>query len=204
MEHCYGRYGEKREDCRKCQWSKYCKNAGDPELMVLHSPPPEANDRILNRQYGLDRVTLRREDETHRYSRTELLEVIAFMASMDYRMLKLLDEKIRDPTLNLAELAEKQSLSRQNLHKQLRLRLNRIPELEKIMTYRKRLTQSKKQTTFLEEVCQIRRKTQELRWKKQKSASNCSKSWNCLNPSLFSSPPSIIKGNAIWRNDSRC
>lgn len=132
---CYGRRYGARSECADCPLQSYCKEARDPAIhaddaspafkhYVLSKPIPSAN-RLLN------------AEKDRRYSRADLLEVIAFMASLDARSLALIEEKIGDPTLNLSELARRKGTSRQAMHRLVTHRLLQIPELGAIITYRK-------------------------------------------------------------------
>lgn len=68
-----------------------------------------------------------RAERDRRYSRADLLEVITFMAALDIRSLALIADKLKDPDLNLSDLAGKRGISRQAVHKLVKQRLDGFP-----------------------------------------------------------------------------
>ena len=201
---CYGKRYNKLIECRTCKWKRHCRTAADPPLMTMSSPPEKQNEQILSRIRLPSENRMRKAEQDRRYSRADLLEVITFMAALDIRSLALVTQKLECPELNLSELAETRGVSRQALHKMVTRRLQQIPELAAVLTYRKhknKQTNCRQTTTFMEEVCRIRRQTQENRSKKPKLASNCLRRLRSSKPSLLSSPMSILKGAAIWNKD---
>ncbi len=202
ISNCYGLYFSKLPECLTCSYKRHCGKAGDPLPLSTSPLPEELNERILTKHRRSTDNRYERAEQDCRYSRADLLEVITFMAALDIRSLELITRKLADPDLNLSELAERRGVSRQAMHKMVRQRLERIPELAAVLTYRKHKNNSLPQpTTFMEEVCRIRRQTQENRSKKPKLASSCLRKLRSLKPSLLSSPMNILKGAVIWRND---
>lgn len=202
---CYGRHYNKFAECRTCKWKHHCSTAEDPPLICLNAPPEKVNERILAGRHIPSENRMRTAERDRRYSRADLLEVITFMAALDIHSLALVTKKLECPELNLSQLAEVRGVSRQALHKMVNKRLQQIPELAAVLTYRKHKNKQsphKQTTTFMEEVCRIRRRTQENRLKKPKLASNCLRRLRSSKPSLLSSPMSILKGAAIWKKDS--
>jgi len=202
IRNCYGMYFDRLPECGACKYRRHCKNAGDPPPLAANALPEELNERILAKYHRPTGNRYERAENDRRYSRADLLEVIIFMAALDVRSLELITRKLENPDLNLSDLAERRGVSRQAMHKMVRKRLEQIPELATVLTYRKHKNKCTTQpTTFLEEVCRIHRQTQEKRSKKPKLASNCLRRLRYSKPSLLSSPMSILKGAAIWRND---
>ncbi|MBS1369336.1 MAG: hypothetical protein HPZ91_05200 [Lentisphaeria bacterium] len=202
---CYGKLHGKLADCRKCKLKRHCRNAEDPPLLALNAPPEELNDRILENRRPPSGNRMRTAERDRRYSRADLLEVIIFMASLDFNSVELVMRKLEHPDLNLSKLAESRGVSRQAIHKMVNKRLEQIPELAAVLTYRKHRNRQQPRattTTFMEEVCRIRRQTQENRLKRPKLASNCLRRLRSSKPSLLSSPMSILKGAAIWKSGS--
>ena len=197
---CYGKYYGKREQCAGCELQRYCRAAGDPPPLAPSPISDELNMQILAkfRQPTGNRYSGAERDQ--RYTRADLLEVITFMAALDIRSLELITRKLAEPDLNLSELAEKRGVSRQAVHKMVRQRLERIPELAAVLTWRRKKNKCVTQpATFMEEVCRIRRQVRESRSKKPRLASNFLRSWRSSKPSLLSLPTSIIKGSVIWK-----
>jgi hypothetical protein len=202
ISNCYGLYFSKLPACLACSYKRHCGKAGDPPPLSSNPLPEELNERILTKHRRSTDNRYERAEQDCRYSRADLLEVITFMAALDIRSLELITRKLADPDLNLSELAGRRGVSRQAMHKMVRQRLERIPELAAVLTYRRHKNNSLPQpTTFMEEVCRIRRQTQENRSKKPKLASSCLRKLRSLKPSLLSSPMNILKGAVIWRND---
>lgn len=204
VRNCYGLFYGKLPECTACSHKRYCCRANDPAPLAANPLPEELNERILTQHRRPSGNRYRQAEQDHRYSRADLLEVITFMAALDFRSLELISRKLTEPDLNLSDLAERRGVSRQAMHKMVRQRLERIPELAAVLTYRKHKNKGKtlpQTTTFMEEVCRIRKQTQENQSKKPKRASNCLRKWRSSKPSLLSSPMSILKGAVIWRND---
>ena len=202
ISNCYGMYFGKLPECLACGHKRHCGKAGDPPPLSINPLPDELNERILSEYHRPTGNRYGHAERDRRYSRADLLEVITFMAALDIRSLELISRKLADPDLNLSELAERRGVSRQAMHKMVRQRLERIPELAAVLTYRKHKNKCPAQpTTFMEEVCRIRRQTQENRSKRPKLASNCLRKLRSSKPSLLSSPMNILKGAVIWRND---
>ena len=204
ITNCYGIYFDKLQECRSCSARRHCGKAGDPPPLSTNPLPDELNERILTKYRRPTGNRYQHAEQDRRYSRADLLEVITFMAALDIRSLELITRKLTEPDLNLSDLAERRGVSRQAVHKMVRQRLERIPELAAVLTYRKHKNKCSTQptTTFMEEVCRIRKQTQENQSKKPRLASNCLRKLRSSKPSLLSSPMSILKGAAIWKNDS--
>lgn len=202
ISNCYGLYFGKLPECGGCGYKRHCRTAGDLPLLSPNPLPDELNERILTRHRRPTDNRYRRAEQDRRYSRADLLEVIIFMAALDIRSLELITRKMADPDLNISELAERRGVSRQAMHKMVRQRLERIPELAAVLAFRKHKNKGATQptTTFMEEVCRIRRQAQENRSKKPRRVSNCLRKLRSSKPSLLSSPMNILKGAVIWRN----
>ena len=200
---CYGVLYGKQAECPSCRLRRHCSKAGDPPLLAQNALPDELNDLVLAKYRRPTGNRFSRAEQDRRYTRADLLEVITFMAALDIRSLDLITRKLENPDLNLSDLAERRGVTRQAMHKLVKQRLARIPELAAVLTYRKHKNKTVTQsTTFMEEVCRIRRQTQESRLKRPKLASNCLGKLRSSRPSLLSSPMSILKGAVIWRADS--
>lgn len=196
---CYGKYCNQKQECTLCKMRKYCAEAGDPPLYTVRSPPPAIVEKLAEKELRQRRRTDIHTWENRRYSRNDLLEVIGFMAALDRNALDLIELKLGDPTLRLSELAATRKVSRQALHRMVTQRLSRIPELASIITYHKHRNKVEKEKSFLEEVCQIRRKVRAKQSKQPKPASNCLRVLSCSNRNTLSSPTNIFSGDAIWR-----
>jgi len=69
-------------------------------------------------------------ERDRRYSRADLLEVVAFMVSMDRRTLDILALKLQRPDLRFNDIAKLKGISRQAVHKMVKKRiLAELPEL---------------------------------------------------------------------------
>jgi len=201
---CYGKYYGKRAECATCKCKRYCRAASDPPPLAANALPEELNERILVKYYRPTGNRYEKAERDCRYSRADLLEVITFMAALDIRSLELITRKLENPDLNLSDLAERRGVSRQAMHKMVRKRLEQIPELAAVLTYRRHKNETKvieQPETFMEAVCRIRRDSREQQSKKPKLAWNCLRKLRCSKPSLLSSPMSMLKGKAIWKND---
>ncbi len=202
---CYGIEYQKKQNCINCKLSQWCKDAADipyairggVELEVAanlidHSTPPAIMESSS------------KKPEKKEYTRSDLLEIISFMLSMDEKTLELLDEKIRDPDVRFSDLARKRQVSRQAIHKQVLKKCRQIPELELILRNRRKKIENNNKTTFMEAVCQIRRKMSGKKSQQQNKNSRYSGRLTCLTRSLDLSRMSIFKGDQslthAWRN----
>ena len=146
---CYGKnYGQIGE-CAKCRLHRYCKTAADPKLLSdCRTEDQELRDIIMNRRLAERRVVRSvAAEEEKRYSRADMMEVIGFMAALDFRSLQLVWLKLNLPNANLSELAEKRGVSRLAMHKMVQRRIKEIPELEKFFTYHRRKRAERKAKT---------------------------------------------------------
>ena len=202
---CYGVLYGKQAECPSCRLRRHCSKAGDPPLLAQNALPDELNDLVLAKYRRPTGNRFSRAEQDRRYTRADLLEVITFMAALDIRSLDLITRKLENPDLNLSDLAERRGVTRQAMHKLVKQRLARIPELAAVLTFRRHKNSGAlpaQQPSFMEEVCRIRRQTRENRLKKPKLASNFLRNLRYSKPSLLSSPMSILKGASIWRKES--
>ena len=125
---CYGRSYGRRDDCKRCKLSKYCRDAGDPPLFSQLSDADP--DKRVTAVTAVDEIAvLPPEPEPEMmYSRAELLEVISFMVHLDERTLDFLEAKLTGADFCLSHLAQERKVSRQAVHKLLKDRLRRFPE----------------------------------------------------------------------------
>ncbi|MGE4563743.1 MAG: hypothetical protein AB7F32_02645 [Victivallaceae bacterium] len=142
------------------------------------------------------------ENGSEVYSRADLLEVIGFMASLDLSTLDFLRAKLADPEISFTKLAKQRNISRQAVHKFIRDRCLRNPELAIVMQNRGQKIETNLKKSFMEEVCRIRRKTRARRSNKPNADSNSSKKLIYSIRSFDLSKMSILSGGGIWKNAS--
>ena len=203
---CYGSYGRRRKnDCTKCPELRWCREASDVELLRDHmvSFAEELQDsearELAEEQAGARKQKL--NGEKLEYSRNDLLEVISYMLSLDPMALELLDEKIHDPDISLSEIARKRHTSRQAVQQALRRKCRENPEIARLLANRERKSRQRKQLTFMEAVCQIRRQRSSMSWNAPATGSKFYRSLNCWNQNFDLSKMSILKGSSILRKD---
>lgn len=191
---CYGKKFGQEERCTSCEYVTWCK---DSTLL----------DRKCSRDIEFDAASgdsalsmapvypdySDKEEEKKEYTRSDLFEVISFVVSMDAKALEVLDEKIRNPEVKFSDLARKRRVSRQAVHKHVLKKCKVIPELEVILRNRRNKMDNNKKTTFMEEVCQIRRKMSKQRSQQQKENSKSSGRLTFLMRNLDLSRMSICK-----------
>ena len=136
-----------------------------------------------------------------RYTRQDLLEVIGFMVRLDLSTLEFLDEKIAHPEFGYADLARRRNITRQAVHKFIRQRCRKIPELESVLL--KSSLKKNHPTTFMEEVCKIRRKVRTKPSSKPKTDLNSLRRLTCSIQNLDLSGMSMFNGGSIWKNASK-
>ena len=202
---CYGSYGRKRKaECANCSKVKWCREASDVELLRDHmmSFAEELQDsearEMAEEQAGARKQKL--NGEKLEYSRNDLLEVISYMLSLDPMALELLDEKIHDPDISLSEIARKRHTSRQAVQQALRRKCRENPEIARLLANRERKSRQRKQLTFMEAVCQIRRQNSPMNLNAPKTGSKYYRSLNSWNQNFDLSRMNIIKGSTILPN----
>ena len=133
---CYAREYNRKNECISCKLKEYCREAGDPPLISEQNSVFFPAGRFDPHMPDC-RNRMRELERDRRYSRADLCEVIGFMASLDSSSLELLNQKLADPSLNISDLAARRGVSRQAMPKMVTARLQRIPELAAIITYRR-------------------------------------------------------------------
>ncbi len=201
---CYGRCYNRLQECRKCRYRKFCAEAADvPLLPREHSEPEDAGEEFADETpLPFEADTASEQDLAEkRYTRQDLLEVIGFMVRLDLSTLEFLDEKIAHPEFGYADLARRRNITRQAVHKFIRQRCRKIPELEAVLL--KSSLKKNHPTTFMEEVCRIRKKVRTKPSSKPKADLKSLRRLTCSIQSLDLSGMSMFSGGSIWKNGSR-
>ena len=205
MSACYGHYrSEKDPVCRSCREKKWCKDAADPELLTdqMSSFSEELQDSE-NRELIEELKTHRKRKlngEKLEYSRNDLLEVVVYMLNLDKLALELLAEKVKTPEISLSDIARKRHTSRQAVQQAIRRKCRENPEIARLLANHERKSRQKKQLTFMEAVCQIRRQNSPMNLSVQKTGSKYYRSLNSWNQNFDLSRMNIIKGSTILPN----
>ena len=206
MKSCYGHYrAGKSSDCRRCEMLKWCMNAQDTELLTdrmcsFDEALQDAELQMLTEEtYSARQRKL--NGEKLEYSRNDLLEVIVYMLNLDKLALELLAEKIKTPEISLSDIARKRNTSRQAVQQALRRKCRENPEIARLLANHERKSRQKKQSTFMEAVCQIRRQRSSMSWNAPATGSKFYRSLNCWNQNFDLSKMSILKGSSILRKD---
>jgi biotin operon repressor len=181
-------------NCDTCKLAQWCREAHDrTQLSKTHT----CFDNIAySEDYASDAPELVEPDprdipaETPVYTRSDLLEVVAFLLAMDLKTLDILDEKIRDPEISFAKIGAKQKKSRQAIHKAVLQICEKHPELDVLIRNNRK---EPKQETFMEAVCRIKRETSKKRSKQRKEISKSSGILTYLMQNLDLSRMSIFK-----------
>ena len=202
MENCYGNYPKAPgAKCRRCAQREWCKAAGNPPL--LSNTMGRFNENYQDdecREEAEERrsAALRKmRGEQLRYSRNDLLEVIVYMLELDPMTLELLNTKIKEPDISLSEIARRRKTSRQAVQQALLRKCRENPELSRLLNNREQISKRRKQPTFLEAVCKIRRQMSVMKSKKSASNSISYRNLNSWSRNFDLSKMSILKGSAI-------
>lgn len=206
MKSCYGHYrSSAKSNCAKCELSKWCRSAGDGELLTsrMSSFNEALQDSELQMLTEECSATRKRKinGEKLEYSRNDLMEVIAYMLSLDKLALDLLAEKVKSPDISLSDIARKRNTSRQAVQQALRRKCRENPEIARLLANRERKSRQKKQSTFMEAVCQIRRQNSPQNWNAPETGSKFYRSLNSWNQNFDLSRMNIIKGSSILTQD---
>lgn len=202
MENCYGKYPGKPEGkCRRCEQRNWCKDAGN--LPLLSNTMGRYNENYQgdeSREEAEERraAELRKlRGEELRYSRNDLLEVIVYMLELDPLTLELLNAKIKEPDISLSEIARRRNISRQAVQQALLRKCRENPELSRLLNNREQISKRRKQPTFMEAVCKIRRQMSVMKSKKSASNLTCYRNLNSWSRNFDLSKMSILKGSVI-------
>ena len=198
---CYGRWYDRLQSCADCRIRKFCAEAADPPLILRErSVRADSVDDLPDPAPPPGDAPEEAPPEEPRYTRQELLEVIGFMVRLDVSTLQFLEEKFGHPEFGYADLARRRNISRQAVHKFIRQRCRKIPELEAVLL--KSSLKKNQPATFMEAVCRIRRKLRETPSKKPKADLNSLRRLTCSIRSLDLSGTSMFSGGSIWRSGS--
>ena len=202
MKKCYGYYQPgKTPDCQSCELLKWCRTAGDPEFLTDRMSSFEEDIQDHETREIVEELALVRRcklnGEKLEYSRNDLLEVIVYMLSLDPLALELLEEKIHDPDITLSDIARKRNTSRQAVQQALRRKCRENPEIARLLANRERKTRQRKQLTFMEAVCQIRRQRSPMKSNAPEPGLKSYRSLNSWSQNFDFSKMSIIKGSSI-------
>lgn len=202
MENCYGKYPKTpTAKCRRCDKRSWCKEAGN--LPLLSSTMSRFNENFQDEE-SREEAEERRGAELRKlrgekllYSRNDLLEVIVYMLELDPVTLELLNAKIREPDISLSEIARRRNTSRQAVQQALLRKCRENPELSRLLYNREQISKRRKQPTFLEAVCKIRRQMSVMKSQKSASNSTCYRNLNSWSRNFDLSKMSILKGSVI-------
>ena len=140
---CYSNYTENKEECKKCKYKSYCMESADIPLIINNRGRKLYENKI--QLTPIERVKAFNSDKKE-FSKAEMLELIAFMVSLDETTIELLSEKLNDPTISIAELGKRRNITRQGVHKYIKQRCEQHPELAVIFQNK----QNKHKKNFLE------------------------------------------------------
>lgn len=196
---CYGKSYRKHDECPQCELIEYCRDAADLPLMTMH---PGRTLEYEGRSLEAPESDCEGQNGKEQYTRSDLLEVIGFMASLDFSTVDFLRAKLADPEISFTKLAKQRNISRQAVHKFIRDRCLRNPELAIVMQNRGQKTEHNLKKTFMEEVCRIRRKTRARKSNKPKADLSSSKRLICSIRSFDLSKMSILSGGSILKSVS--
>ncbi|MDD4818381.1 MAG: hypothetical protein PHI85_10490 [Victivallaceae bacterium] len=197
---CYGHYDVVRSDCRACKLIRYCREAGDPPLMVASMPSFDDELAVPGRCAPDVSDT---EDYPDVYTRDDLLEVISFMLQLDVRAVELISRHVETPGITFRQLGESRNVTRQAVHKFLKNQCRKFPEIAALLRIGERRRSIIKRKTFMEAVCLIRRKMCASRWSAPRKSLLCWRKLICSTESSNSFSTNILKGAGLWRGGSR-
>lgn len=196
---CYGKRFGRLGECDKCKIGNYCRAAADPPLLVAHPPSAEEFSRLREQELAEPFAGGEEEGGQRGYTRADLLEVIGFMMALDVTTLEFLDAKLGNPDISFSKLARKRNISRQAVHKFIRERCEKIPELAAVMRNRSQKQKSRKASACTEEAPGVRKKTPAPP-PSPEAVQNCAQSLRGSKRNFNSSNTTTRKNAAAWRN----
>ncbi len=139
---CYGKEYNQWKRCRYCASRRWCRKAGDPELLQQDMRAITDSHNIRTQTAYEDKLPGDDLDvNVPEYSRQEMLEVIVLMMSLDFQTLEMLEQKINNPDISFAQMGKKKKITRQAVHKFITKKCLQVPELEEILRNRRRKAQ---------------------------------------------------------------
>ncbi len=139
---CYGKEYNKWVRCKYCASRRWCRKAGDPELLLQNMRSITDSYNIRTQTAYEDKMPFDELDvNVPEYTRQEMLEVIVLMMSLDFQTLEMLEQKINSPDISFAQMGKKKKVSRQAVHKFIVKKCLQVPELEEIFRNRRRKAQ---------------------------------------------------------------
>ena len=199
---CYGQHRTTPQaKCRQCTLERWCREADNPALLrnEMGSYDESYQDDMTREQAEeMRQAQLRKaHGEALRYSRNDLLEVIVYMLDLDPLALELLNAKIKEPDISFSEIARRRRTSRQAVQQALRRKCRENPELARLLNNREYIRKQRKQPTFMEAVCQIRRQMSAMKSKKSASNLTSYRNLNSWNRNFDLSKMNTLKGSVI-------
>ena len=119
------------------------------------------------------------------------------MLQLDALSLELLSEKINDPDITLSDIARKRKTSRQAVQQAVKRKCRENPEIARLLANRERKSRQRKQITFMEAVCQIRRQKLPTSSNSPATGLKFYRSLNSWSQNFDLSKMNILKGSVI-------
>lgn len=148
--YCYGHDYGRHTECRRCEYKRWCRSAGEPPL--LRRSMGEYNEEIGENPPGALRhpadfpavppepppakETAKTTDRT--YTHDELCLVIASLMELNYDTLVMLAEKLQYPMLTMQGLARRCRITRQTVYQRIHSCCRKMPEFRDIFQVRER------------------------------------------------------------------
>ena len=135
---CYGKKFDKLPDCRGCDARKWCAKSLDP-YRISGATGLFYEDFILPLSYNEDfNFDTKNPDDVPRYSRNDMIRLIGFIFSLDFKMFEIIGMILEDPSLTLGDIAKIKNKTRQGVYALFKRRLRTHPEIEAVIKVKKK------------------------------------------------------------------
>ena len=119
-------------------WARWCAQSLDP-YRISGATGFFYEDFILPLSYEADfNFDSKKPEDVPRYSKNDLIRLIGFIFSLDFKMFEIIGMILEDPGLTLGDIAKIKNKSRQAVYAMFKRRLQTHPEIEAVIKVKKR------------------------------------------------------------------
>ena len=119
-------------------WARWCAKLLDP-YRISGATGFFYEDFILPLSYEADfNFDSKKPEDVPRYSKNDLIRLIGFIFSLDFKMFEIIGMILEDPGLTLGDIAKIKNKSRQGVYALVKRRLRTHPEIEAVIKVKKK------------------------------------------------------------------
>ena len=138
LRDCYCKKFDQLPGCRGCDARQWCAKSLDP-YRISGVNGLFYEDFISTFSYEPNfNFDSQEPDDVPRYSKNDLIRLIGFIFSLDFKMFEVIGMILEDPGLTLGDIAKIKNKSRQAVYAMFKRRLQTHPEIEAVIKVKKR------------------------------------------------------------------